>query len=91
MNDFTGRIKRDEWKPPSGEATVPLAPRSLLYSGYRIAHNLGHSCTQSLGCAEDAQSMSTEGALVMGVHFLRMPEAFLAPSAMCVSLLRAYR
>ena len=24
MNDFTGRIKRDEWKPPTG-ATLPLA------------------------------------------------------------------
>ncbi len=22
MNDFTGRIKRDEWKPPSGAACL---------------------------------------------------------------------
>ncbi len=26
MNDFTGRIKRDEWKPPSGEAFVLATP-----------------------------------------------------------------
>ena len=37
MNDFTGRIKRDEWKPPTG-ATLPLAS----------SHCPAASCSQDL-------------------------------------------
>lgn len=32
MNDFTGRVKRDEWKPPSGfQRTVTVALDAAQY------------------------------------------------------------
>ena len=39
MNDFTGRIKRDEWQPPAGlrrTVTVCLPEYRLLGPGFRV-------------------------------------------------------
>ena len=56
MNDFTGRIKRDEWKPPSGAAPLPsgfpeggqglrrtclTSALHIMFTGrVQVAHNL---------------------------------------------------
>ena len=37
MNDFTGKIKRDEWKPPSGTKPCPLNVHAILSTDSRCS------------------------------------------------------
>ena len=53
MNDFTGRIKRDEWKPPSGalnlSETFPGGPSQdntsdVFSPSYTVAADMAWRC-----------------------------------------------